>query len=149
MSNIYLRVTIEKKWRTQNFDFLTLKSCLQVRFWGAPAYADIRPTTGRRPTTLLKKSLWHRCFPVNFVKFRRTPFLTEHLWLLLLNIHCACFSSLKKLCLQKNIKKYLLFIKQKQENSKIRKRIWMKPCSKNWRRKSACANTFLELPLTI
>ena len=23
--------------------------------------------------TLLKKRLWHRCFPVNFVKFLRTP----------------------------------------------------------------------------
>ena len=35
--------------------------------------------------TLLKKRLWHRCFPVNFVKFLRTPFLTELLrWLLLL-----------------------------------------------------------------
>ena len=34
--------------------------------------------------TLLKKSLWYRCFPVNFAKFLRTPFLTEHLqWLLL------------------------------------------------------------------
>ena len=32
------------------------------------------------PATLLKKRLWHRCFPVNFVKFLRTPFLTEHLW---------------------------------------------------------------------
>ena len=32
--------------------------------------------------TLIKKRL--RCFPVNFVKFLRTPFLTEHLrWLLL------------------------------------------------------------------
>ena len=29
---------------------------------------------------LLKKRLWHRCFPVNFAKFLRTPFLTEHLW---------------------------------------------------------------------
>ena len=28
-----------------------------------------------RPATLLKKSLWHRCFPVNFAKFLRTPFL--------------------------------------------------------------------------
>ena len=28
-----------------------------------------------KPSTLLKKSLWHRCFPVNFVKFLRTPFL--------------------------------------------------------------------------
>ena len=27
---------------------------------------------------------WNRCFPVNFVKFLRTPFLTEHLWWLLL-----------------------------------------------------------------
>ena len=34
--------------------------------------------------TLLKKSLWHSCFPVNFAKFLRTLFLTEHLrWLLL------------------------------------------------------------------
>ena len=28
-----------------------------------------------RPATLLKKRLWHRCFPVNFVKFLRTAFL--------------------------------------------------------------------------
>ena len=26
------------------------------------------------PATLLKKGLWHRCFPVNFTKFLRTPF---------------------------------------------------------------------------
>ena len=39
---------------------------------------------GLRPATLLKKRLWHRCFPVNFAKFLRTTFLTEHLrWLLL------------------------------------------------------------------
>ena len=28
-----------------------------------------------RPPTLLKKRFWHRCFPVNFAKFLRTPFL--------------------------------------------------------------------------
>ena len=28
-----------------------------------------------RPTTLLKKRLWHRCFPVNFEKFFKTLFL--------------------------------------------------------------------------
>ena len=28
-----------------------------------------------RPATLLKKSLWHRCFPVNFAKFLRITFL--------------------------------------------------------------------------
>ena len=27
------------------------------------------------PATLLKKRLWYRCFPVNFVKFLRTSFL--------------------------------------------------------------------------
>ena len=36
--------------------------------------------------TLLKKRLWHRCFPVNIAKFLRPPFLTEHLrWLFLSN----------------------------------------------------------------
>ena len=28
-----------------------------------------------RPATLLKKRLWRRCFPVNFVKFLKVPFL--------------------------------------------------------------------------
>ena len=28
-----------------------------------------------RPATLLKKRLWNTCFPVNFAKFPRTPFL--------------------------------------------------------------------------
>ena len=36
------------------------------------------------PATLLKKRPWHRCFPRNFAKFLRTPFLIEHLWPLLL-----------------------------------------------------------------
>ena len=30
---------------------------------------------GLRPATLLKKKLWYRCFPLNFAKFLRTPFL--------------------------------------------------------------------------
>ena len=43
-----------------------------------------------RPATLLKKRLWHRCFPVDFAKFLRTPLLTEHLrWLLLAHIQCV------------------------------------------------------------
>ena len=39
---------------------------------------------GLLPATLFKKRLWHRCFPVNFIKFLRTLFFTEHLWWLLL-----------------------------------------------------------------
>ena len=38
----------------------------------------------QRVATLLKKRFWHRCFPMNFAKFPRTLFLTEHLWWLLL-----------------------------------------------------------------
>ena len=39
---------------------------------------------GLRPASLLKKRLWHRCFPVKFAKFLRTTFFIEHiLWLLL------------------------------------------------------------------
>ena len=36
-----------------------------------------------RVSFLIKlQSLWHRCFPVNFAKFLRTPFFTEYLrWL--------------------------------------------------------------------
>ena len=41
---------------------------------GRASFADLR----------LKKRLWYRCFPVNFVKFLRAPFLTEQLRQLLL-----------------------------------------------------------------
>ena len=37
-----------------------------------------------RSATILKRRLWYRCFLVNLAKFLRTPFLTEHVWWLLL-----------------------------------------------------------------
>ena len=38
--------------------------------------------------------LWHRCFPVKFEKFLRTPFFIEHLcWLLLKNLWNIIWSS--------------------------------------------------------
>ena len=40
---------------------------------------------GLRPATLLKKRLWHRCFPVNFAKLLKTPFLQNTSGRLLLN----------------------------------------------------------------
>ena len=45
--------------------------------------------TGLRPGTLSKMRHWHRCFPLNFAKFLRTPFLTKHLLCLLLKL---CFT---------------------------------------------------------
>ena len=41
MSNICLKVSIEKKWQTQNFDFISLKMCSLDSFLGAPIHADI------------------------------------------------------------------------------------------------------------
>ena len=39
----------------------------------------------------LRKSLWHRCFPVNVVKFLRTPSFIKHLWCLLLKLSVLKF----------------------------------------------------------
>ena len=41
---------------------------------------------GLRPANLLKKKPWHRCFPVNFAKRLRTPFLQNTSRRLLLEI---------------------------------------------------------------
>ena len=44
----------------------------------------LNKVAGLTPITLLKKTLWHRCFPVNFENFIRKLFFTQHLrWLLL------------------------------------------------------------------
>ena len=43
-------------------------------------------TSACRPATLLKERLWHRCFPVNFTKLLRTPFLQNTSGWLLLNV---------------------------------------------------------------
>ena len=64
-----------KKGILRNFTKFTGKHLCQSLFFNKVA--------GLRPATLLKKRLWHRCFPANFVKFLRTPFFIEHLcWLL-------------------------------------------------------------------
>ena len=45
---------------------------------------------GLRPATLLKKRLWHTCFPVSFAKFLGTTFLQKALGrLLLINLGTA------------------------------------------------------------
>ena len=35
MSNIYFKITIRKKWRSQNFDFLNLKNSSPGQFLGS------------------------------------------------------------------------------------------------------------------
>ena len=46
------------------------------------------------PATLLKKRLWHRCFPVNFAKCLRTPFSQNTSGRLLLHVgkKCKCLA---------------------------------------------------------
>ena len=49
---------------------------------------------GLKHANLLKKSLWRRCFPVNFWKFLRAPFLLKHLWWLLLHYYQSNYPKL-------------------------------------------------------
>ena len=53
----------------RNFTKFTGKHLYQRLFFNKVA--------GLSPASLLKKKLWHRCFPVNFAKFLRTGFLSN------------------------------------------------------------------------
>ena len=65
-----------KKGVFRNFSTFTGKHLCQSLFFNK--------VEGLRSATLLEKRLWHRHFPVDFTKFLRTSFPTEHLsWLLL------------------------------------------------------------------
>ena len=55
----------------RNFAKFTGKQLCQSLFFNKIA--------GLSPSSLFKKRLWHRCFPVNFEKFLRTHFVTKHL----------------------------------------------------------------------
>ena len=50
------------------------------------ARASFNKVAALSPATSLKKRRWHGCFPVNFAKFLRMSFLTEHIWWLLLKV---------------------------------------------------------------
>ena len=56
-----------KKGVFKNFAKFTGKHLCQIHFFNKFA--------GVRPATLLIKSLWHRCSPINFAKFLRKFFL--------------------------------------------------------------------------
>ena len=68
-----------KKGVLRNVAKLTGKQLCQSLYFNKVA--------GLRPATLLKQRLWHLCFPVNFAKLLRTPFLTEQLRWLRLNVY--------------------------------------------------------------
>ena len=58
-----------KKNVIRNFTKFKGKHLCQSLFFNEVAGLRLRPLA-----TLLKKRLWHKCFPVNFVKFLRAPF---------------------------------------------------------------------------
>ena len=70
MSNIYLKVTIEEKnWRSQNFNFLGLKTLSPCQFWGSPAHKCIIifkaliPGGNKKPSAAgLFKYAWLFCY---------------------------------------------------------------------------------------
>ena len=71
--------------------FLEISQNSQESTWARVSF--LKKITSLRPATLSKKRLWHRCFPVNFVKFLRIPFYIEHLlWLLLSCISKNCLT---------------------------------------------------------
>ena len=55
-----------RKGALRNFAKFTGKHLCQSLFFDK--------VEGLRPATLLKRRVWHRCFPVNFRKFLKTPF---------------------------------------------------------------------------
>ena len=66
-----------KKGVFRNFAKFTGKHLCQVLPFNKVASPE--------PETLLKKRIWHRCFPLNFAKFLRTPFSQKTSGRLLLN----------------------------------------------------------------
>ena len=60
-----------------------------TKFTGKHLYQSpfLNKVASLRPATLLKKGLWHRCFPMNFAKFLRTPFSQNTFGRLLLEIY--------------------------------------------------------------
>ena len=85
---VFLRFLFWIRWRSSRTDVFCEKGVLRnfTKFTGKHLFQSLffNKVAGLRPATLLKMWLWHRCFPVIFVKFLRPPLFTEHLrWLLL------------------------------------------------------------------
>ena len=67
--------------KMQIFGIVVLRDCKQKQLTKYElehrSHSRGRSHANLRPATLLTKRLWHRCFPVNFAKFLRTPFLQK------------------------------------------------------------------------
>ena len=72
------------QWVENLFNVHEFRSIRSQMFFKMGLLNDFAKFIGKhlcqRPATLFKKRLCHRYFPVNFAKFLRTSFFTEHLW---------------------------------------------------------------------
>ena len=76
---------IKEYYQKQSPEAFRKKRCFQ-KFRKIHRETPVPESLFLRSTNLLKKRLWHKCFPVYFAKFLRTPFIIGHLWGLLLEI---------------------------------------------------------------
>ena len=79
---------LDRLYRSSHHEAFCWKGVLRnfAKFTGKQLYQSLlfNKVAGLRSVNLLKKRLCHRCFPVIFAKFLRTPLFTEHLRRLLL-----------------------------------------------------------------
>ena len=98
----YVYFCLKTNWRSKRPEVFCNKGVLKnfAKFTGKHLSQSLffNKFAGLRPATLSKKRLWHRCFPVNFVKFLRTS-LIENLWWLLLKLKCSflCYTQVLKI----------------------------------------------------
>ena len=77
---IFFEITYISRSRCQRCSVKKKFVSFKLQIWATLKGAALK----KLQATLLKKKLWLRYFPVNFAKFLRTPFFTEHIWRLLL-----------------------------------------------------------------
>ena len=94
----FLRCHDPKDWSMEALD----NACVYVCVCGYRSSCQRCSVRKSVPAILLRKRLWHRCFPVNFATFLTTTFHKEHLWWLLLwvwrifYIDFTCFFKIAK-----------------------------------------------------
>ena len=84
VSGEFLKEMLIFTYRSSRLEVLCRKGVFRnfAKFTGKQSSESLVPEP--RPANLLKKRLWHTCFPLNLAKFLRIFFFTEHFrWLLL------------------------------------------------------------------
>ena len=80
-----LQVIIDRRYYVYNVVFCEIGAFKNLaKFTGKHLWQSLffNKVAGLMLVTLVKKRLWHKCFPVNFEKFLKITFFVEHLrWL--------------------------------------------------------------------